>query len=551
MRRPREYNGDARLSDPEESTTDNDEGVLSVKRTSAPFASLPNAKLLKKQFGFEWGIAVPPSAVDGKGNPGVSSGKVPKQKGSLEIRGIYNAFLYEEEGQSVVPRQAPGEPVQLVDDNDAKSDITITSSEMDSSDQEGSHFGEDDIGLQLSDEMNTSSTGNRNDHAAEVLRDDIVAQIQDLQRQLLHVKQSEESAFDTSSDLSLSSKLSHASSNASKPVPAAVPAPKKPITPVDSDFNGPLYVSETSKVIVCCVQRPVKMSRSSEGEGWVYKRSESGLYSAITEISKRNKTQWVNWPGTYVDDASLRGVEKKLQTEFNCVPVFLGKRETELFHAVYCRQVLWPIMHSILGHVDILNLSSMTQAQEAYVTANQKFLDVISSIYEEGDVVLVYDFHLMLLPAMLRRRYPGIRVGFFCSCPFPTYEYWRILPFREQLLRGILGADLVAFNHYNYLTNFTHTCTCLLGYETSPRVVEYEGRVVMLGYQPLAIESSRYVTDGQLKQQAKKLREQFKGLRIIVSNDRLDTVTGIPQVSSFGNIWVQRINCSIWLHRNL
>ena len=263
----------------------------------------------------------------------------------------------------------------------------------------------------------------------------------------------------------------------------------------------------------------------------MYKRSESGLHSAIAEISKQNKTRWVNWPGTYVDDASLRGVEKKLSTEFNCVPVFLGKNETELFHAVYCRQVLWPIMHSILGHVDILNLSSMKQAQEAYVTANQKFLDAISSIYEDGDVVLVYDFHLMLLPAMLRRRYPGIRVGFFCSCPFPTYEYWRILPFREQLLRGILGADLVAFNHYNYLTNFTQTCTCLLGFETSPRVVEYEGRVVMLGYQPLAIESSRYVADLELKQHAKKLREQFKGLRIIVSNDRLDTVTGIPQVS--------------------
>ena len=90
--------------------------------------------------------------------------------------------------------------------------------------------------------------------------------------------------------------------------------------------------------------------------------------------------------------------------------------------------------------------------------APRRYLEAVALEYQEGDVVLVHDYELMLLPAMIRGRFPDAPVGFFCHCPFPSSEYYRMLPAREALLRGALGADLISFNHFDYVRHFLNAC---------------------------------------------------------------------------------------------
>ena len=125
----------------------------------------------------------------------------------------------------------------------------------------------------------------------------------------------------------------------------------------------------------------------------------------------------------------------------------------EAFYARFCHGVLWPLFHSLPTDV-----TGRTDLYEAYVQANQKYLEAVALEYQEGDVVLVHDYELMLLPAMIRGRFPDAPVGFFCHCPFPSSEYYRMLPAREALLRGALGADLISFNHFDYVRHFLNAC---------------------------------------------------------------------------------------------
>ena len=176
----------------------------------------------------------------------------------------------------------------------------------------------------------------------------------------------------------------------------------------------PSLLEPPKKLIICATRRPVRLEKPFGEASFQYEESKSGLTSAVNALQNDGvECRWVAWPGCAVEKTSQEGVRQRLEDDFNCRPVFLERDLVEAFYARFCHGVLWPLFHSLPTDV-----TGRTDLYEAYVQANQKYLEAVALEYLEGDVVLVHDYELMLLPAMIRGRFPDAPVGFFCHCPY-------------------------------------------------------------------------------------------------------------------------------------
>ena len=168
-----------------------------------------------------------------------------------------------------------------------------------------------------------------------------------------------------------------------------------------------------------------------------------------------------------------------------------------------------------------------------YVRMNQLFADRILDIYQAGDIVWVHDYHLMLLPHMLRQRIPSVYLGFFLHVPFPTSEYLRCLPRRKDVLEGCLGASMIAFQAFSYSRHFSSCCERILGFEASSAGVDVYGAHVAINVFPIGInvEAVRMAAfeDALIEKTVTAIRQLYAGKKIIVGRDRLSTVRGVAQ----------------------
>ncbi|KAL2919461.1 hypothetical protein HK105_201107 [Polyrhizophydium stewartii] len=165
-----------------------------------------------------------------------------------------------------------------------------------------------------------------------------------------------------------------------------------------------------------------------------------------------------------------------------------------------------------------------------YVRVNELFADAILAIYQPGDIVWIHDYHLLLLPSLLRRALPHATIGFFLHTPFPSSEIFRCLPRRKEILAGVLGANLVGFQTYAHARHFISSCTRVLGCESSPTGVEFQGFNVSIGIFPIGIDLERIErlrTSEGVQQKIKLIRELFPGKKIIIGRDKLDQIKGI------------------------
>lgn len=179
----------------------------------------------------------------------------------------------------------------------------------------------------------------------------------------------------------------------------------------------------------------------------------------------------------------------------------------------------------------------------AYQAANVAFADAVLEVLQDGDLVWVQDYHLMLLPGLLRQRSlaegrSAPRIGFFLHTPFPSSEIYCALPVRKQLLHGVLQADLLGFHTYNYVRHFLSCCTRILGLCTAPNAVHHEHRLVHVGVFPIGIEPARFaeaLDQPAVEAQLAAMLADFAGKRILVGVDRLDYIKGVPQkLQAFG-----------------
>ena len=167
-----------------------------------------------------------------------------------------------------------------------------------------------------------------------------------------------------------------------------------------------------------------------------------------------------------------------------------------------------------------------------YYRMNQKFATKILEVYKPGDIVIVHDYYLMLLPSMLRQRAPHMYIAFFLHSPFPSSEFLRCLSRRKEILEGVLGSTLVGFQSYSYSRHFSSCCTRVLGFPSDATGVDSYGTRVQVGVFPIGIDATKVeklAYSDEVNEKAEALKKLYSGLKVIVGRDRLDSVRGVAQ----------------------
>ncbi|MGH3126649.1 MAG: alpha,alpha-trehalose-phosphate synthase (UDP-forming), partial [Gaiellaceae bacterium] len=253
------------------------------------------------------------------------------------------------------------------------------------------------------------------------------------------------------------------------------------------------------------------------------KRSSGGLATALQAV--RGDATWVGWPGTVVPPALEKRVAQRLARD-HLYPVLLSPDDEEDFYNRVCNDTLWPLFHYFSDRLRIT-----PEAWQRYVEVNERFAETIFAHCEPDSRVWIHDFHLMLVPAMLRAREPRLSIGFFLHTPFPSSEVYRLLPAREQLLRGVLGADYVSFQIGDYARHFRSSCLRILGIDSEPDWLEIDGRRVGIGVDPIGIDVEGFRETLDEKETARHLADferQYEGRQLILGVERLDYTKGIP-----------------------
>ena len=254
------------------------------------------------------------------------------------------------------------------------------------------------------------------------------------------------------------------------------------------------------------------------------RKSAGGLATALGAV--RGDAAWVGWPGGIVPSGLEAAVSKRLRRD-NFDPVFLTRDEEDDFYNRVCNDTLWPLFHYFSDRLRIT-----PEAWQRYVDVNERFTEAILAHCEPQTRVWVHDFHLMLVPAMLRAREPRLSIGFFLHTPFPSSEVYRLLPAREQLLRGVLGADYVSFQIGDYARHFRSSCLRVLGVDSEPDWLEIDGRRVGIGVDPIGIDTEGFRETLAQRETARLLADlehQYEGRQLILGVERLDYTKGIPQ----------------------
>ncbi|KAH0245256.1 alpha,alpha-trehalose phosphate synthase-like protein subunit, partial [Aureobasidium melanogenum] len=179
---------------------------------------------------------------------------------------------------------------------------------------------------------------------------------------------------------------------------------------------------------------------------------------------------WVGTLGFPTDalvDTKKEEISDKLANEYDAVTVFPSDRDIDGHYTHYCKTILWPVFHyQIPDHPK--SKAYEDHSWEFYRNVNQNFADKIIANYKRGDVIWIHDYHLLLVPGMIRKKLPDAQIGFFLHAAFPSSEVFRCLSTRKELLEGMLGANLVAFQTKEYAHHFLQTCSRLLTVEATP-----------------------------------------------------------------------------------
>ncbi len=216
-----------------------------------------------------------------------------------------------------------------------------------------------------------------------------------------------------------------------------------------------------------------------------------------------------------------------LRDEQNAVAVGLTPELGLGFYEGYANQAVWPLFHSFISR-----LKFVPESWQSYVDGSERFCDSIAENYQDGDRIWIHDYHLMLLPGLLRERLPEAAIGFFLHIPFPASDIFSVLPRGERLLRGLLGADLVAFHTHAYLQHFRRSLRRIAGVESTLDTVEISGRRVRIEALPIGIAAETltgHLETAESKSTVEALRHQYEGSKILLAIDRLDYTKGLPE----------------------
>ncbi|KAJ3079031.1 hypothetical protein HK102_004070 [Quaeritorhiza haematococci] len=258
---------------------------------------------------------------------------------------------------------------------------------------------------------------------------------------------------------------------------------------------------------------------------------QNAVNAALDQIPPR---KWVGTLGESTNGFSEElksSIARGLDERHDCLPVFITDEEADGHYNQFCKQILWKPFHYQLSDYP-KGTAYEEKSWRLYVAVNQRFAQVIADNYRPGDVVWVNDYHLMLVPAMVRQIIPNAIIGFFLHIPFPSSEIFRCLHVRKQILEGLLGADLVGFQTSSFMRHFLMTCTRLLAVESSPRGIQLDNTRVSVGIFPIGINMislNQKRNLPEVPEMIASLREKYAGKKVLIGRDKADYVKGLRQ----------------------
>jgi trehalose 6-phosphate synthase/phosphatase len=266
--------------------------------------------------------------------------------------------------------------------------------------------------------------------------------------------------------------------------------------------------------------------------------SVGGLATGMKSVHSGSESLWIGWSGLTDEDTPPEleeDIDKALK-ENGCAKVKLNAQEVDGFYFGFSNRTIWPLFHYFLKYSEF-----ELDFWNTYKAVNQKFADAIIEQSDEDDTIWVHDYQLMLVPQMVREKRPNTSIGFFLHIPFPSYEIFRTLPWREEILEGLLGSDLIGFHTYDYERHFLSSVRRLLGMEVSFNEIFMDNRVIKVDSFPMGIDYKKFrdaaLVQGERKKDNRsdlqKRLDDHKAsapdTKLILSIDRLDYSKGIAK----------------------
>ncbi|APB32378.1 trehalose-phosphatase [Gloeomargarita lithophora Alchichica-D10] len=308
-------------------------------------------------------------------------------------------------------------------------------------------------------------------------------------------------------------------------------------TSLDSTVTPVVSATHPGRLVIVSNREPYTIQ--THGNEVRIERMPGGLVSALDPVLRLRDGLWICW-----EDASKKVVEvddvasdednidwEKIQLPYDIQPVPLTQEEINHYYYGYANTRLWPLFHYFISQCNFFD----ERDWPSYVTANQKFADTVVNCTDAEDWIWVQDYHLLLVPELVRKQRQNHRISLFLHIPFPALEVFKILPKRDVILRGMLGSDLIGFHIPDYGTYFLDAVERLLPseevkVEREHQRIYYQGRVIQVGSFPISIDTKKIetlVSNPSLQKRAQKLRDNYPVKYIGVSVDRLDYTKGI------------------------
>lgn len=279
-----------------------------------------------------------------------------------------------------------------------------------------------------------------------------------------------------------------------------------------------------SRLVIISNRLPITINRKA-GE-LHYHPSAGGLATGLNSLDDTYEKLWIGWPGEDIaDEWEKESVRNDLASR-GLAPVFITEDEIELYYEGFSNKTIWPHFHYFTEYT-----AYNDDMWSAYEEVNYKFFLETEKHLREDDMVWVHDYQLMLLPNLIRQRFPKISIGFFLHIPFPSYEVFRILPWRKEILDGILGSDQIGFHTFGYMRHFLSAAYRITGYEHKFGRLFIDEREVNVDVFPMGINYEKYAdpdVNAVTDQSSGEIRKLHASRKIILSVDRLDYTKGIP-----------------------
>lgn len=272
--------------------------------------------------------------------------------------------------------------------------------------------------------------------------------------------------------------------------------------------------------------------------------SIGGLATGLSSVHSQGKSLWIGWPGLTVEQMDTIHKEKVDNSlkQLNCVAVPLSNEDLSGFYFGFSNKSLWPLFHYFLEYTEY-----QPEQWSTYKKVNEKFAETVLNHTNEGDTIWIHDYQLLLLPKILCDRNPSVTIGFFLHIPFPAFEIFRTCPWREELLQGMLGANLIGFHTYDYAQHFLNSAKRILDLQVQFNEIAYDNRTIKVDTFPMGIDYNNFynsalehlkgknIKKSDLMQHLIEYRNNYPDSKMILSIDRMDYTKGIPnRINAFG-----------------